>query len=144
MFGKGKSGMRERLESKLRSGLNQVVDKISEFEARGGLRDALERSRALTERTAERLRRALERRGVSFDVRGYSEHEANLRRAYRLLEVEYGAPLEDVKHAYRMKMKEHHPDRHSGDLESEKRATRIAQELSIAYDTIESHFQGRR
>jgi len=130
--------LRSKLESTVRTGLNGLTDAVADFEARGGLRGAANRARARTERAAQRLRELLAERGIQIDLPG-SDGDPALRRAYRILEVEPSVDFETVKHAYRSKMREHHPDRHAGDVEREKKATRIAQELTAAYELIEAH-----
>ncbi len=56
----------------------------------------------------------------------------------RMLGLSFGAPLPDVKSAYKKLLKQHHPDRHSESPEAQRKATEYAARLNEAYDRIES------
>ncbi len=127
--------------------MNTLSDRVQEFEAQGGARGAFERAKVRSERRASELRDILEERGIRIDVGRWLPpppgQELKLRRYYRTIGVPYGASMEEVKGAYRQKMREHHPDRHVGDPEKERQATRISQDLTIAYDALEEFLKGR-
>ena len=63
-------------------------------------------------------------------------HE-HLRRDYAALGVAFGAPLGDVKSAYKRMMRAHHPDRFANDPRRLADATRKAARLNEAYARIE-------
>jgi DnaJ-domain-containing protein 1 len=61
-----------------------------------------------------------------------------LREDYRELGVAFGAPFEEVRHAYRELMRTHHPDRHGSDATEQKQATQKAQRLNTAFHRIQT------
>lgn len=138
-------GLKRNLEKGVRHGMNQVLDRVNDFESRGGMRGAVERTRARSERATARIIDALEDRGIQFDFERFVplsvERSNELSKHYRTLGVPMDADMDAVKSAYRALMREHHPDKHVGDPEREKEATRISQDLTLAYDAIEEHLK---
>lgn len=65
---------------------------------------------------------------------GPREH---LRRDYAALGVAFGAPLSEVKSAYKRLMRTHHPDRFANDPRRQAAATRKAAAINEAYARIE-------
>jgi len=139
--------LRNRVRARVRKGLKRVTKEVSHFESKGGWRGAVERVRVRSERRARDLVDALNERGfnINFDriLPPTAEEEARLREHYRTLGLPFDANLEEVKAAYRSKMREYHPDRHASDPEREREATEIAQQLSIAYASIERYLRAR-
>ena len=62
---------------------------------------------------------------------------AHLRADYQTLEVPFGAPMSDVKRAYKRLMRAHHPDRFASDPGKQAAATRKAARINDAYARIE-------
>ena len=62
---------------------------------------------------------------------------AHLRADYETLEVPFGAPMSDVKRAYKRLMRAHHPDRFANDPGKQAAATRKAARINDAYARIE-------
>ena len=62
---------------------------------------------------------------------------AHLRADYQTLEVPYGAPMTDVRRAYKRLMQAHHPDRFANDPGKQAAATRKAARINDAYARIE-------
>lgn len=62
---------------------------------------------------------------------------------YRTLGVPNGAGLDEVKAAWRQRMRETHPDRFAGDPAAEKRAHREAQAVNLAYEALTALLTGR-
>lgn len=56
-----------------------------------------------------------------------------VRRAYRTLELPYGADQEAIKHAYRTMMRKYHPDRHTSSPDKQKAAHELSLKLTEAY-----------
>jgi hypothetical protein len=56
---------------------------------------------------------------------------------YARLEVNYGAPWDEVKVAYRKLMRRYHPDLHAHSPEKLKAATEVAQALTQAYNELD-------
>lgn len=79
---------------------------------------------------AQKAARQAERRRVSADH-------------YALLGIQPGADLKAVKVAWRKKMREHHPDRFSGDAVAERQAHEQAQRINAAYNELTALLSGR-
>jgi DnaJ-like protein len=62
--------------------------------------------------------------------------EPALRRCYVDLGVQVGAGLDVVRSAWRQLVREHHPDRHGGDPERQRRGTERLQEINRSYDRL--------
>ena len=62
---------------------------------------------------------------------------AHLRADYQTLEVPFGAPMSDVRRAYKRLMQAHHPDRFANDPGKQAAATRKAARINDAYARIE-------
>ncbi len=62
-----------------------------------------------------------------------------VRRFYANLELPIGAPLDEVKAAYRRLMRRYHPDKHHADPERAAAANRLAHELRAAYEGLLRH-----
>lgn len=127
----------------LRSGMNKVMDAVGEFEEKGGVRGAYERGRARAERLAEQVKDTLEDKGVGKYVPISSTAEQEVRQHYKTLGVDFDAGIDEVKSAYRDKMRKYHPDRHAGNAEAEKDATLIAQQVTVAYEAVEAYLKRR-
>ena len=61
----------------------------------------------------------------------------HLRADYETLEVAFGAPMSDVKRAYKRLMQTHHPDRFANEPRQQAAATRKAVRINAAYARIE-------
>ncbi len=62
---------------------------------------------------------------------------------YRVLGLAPGATLDEVKAAWRQKMRETHPDRFANDPEAEARANLEAQAVNLAYQELTALLTGR-
>lgn len=67
--------------------------------------------------------------------------DTRLKRYYARLELPYGAPLTDVKQAYRTLIKRYHPDRFQTP-EQREAATELVQALNEAYQELLRHLEG--
>ncbi|RMG20056.1 MAG: hypothetical protein D6729_03765 [Deltaproteobacteria bacterium] len=67
--------------------------------------------------------------------RAAARHE-DFARAYRALELPYGADPEAIRRAHRRLLRLYHPDRHSTHPEKQADATRLSQELTRARDLL--------
>jgi DnaJ-domain-containing protein 1 len=72
-----------------------------------------------------------------------SVYEQQIAQYYANLELQPGAPLEEVRRAYRELMARYHPDKHVGDAERHKAATELAQSLTRAYTALVAHLERR-
>lgn len=66
---------------------------------------------------------------------------AEIRRYYANLELPIGASSMEVKAAYRRLMRRYHPDLHQADGEKAEVATKLAQELRVAYEGLLKHLE---
>ena len=62
-----------------------------------------------------------------------------LKKDYELLEVPFGAPFSQVKKGYKKMIARYHPDKHSDNQESLKRATDLSQKINGAFRRIERY-----
>jgi DnaJ-domain-containing protein 1 len=124
------SSFKDRISRNLRANLNDILDRVSEFEESGGFR-------RIVEPLADEL-------GFEAPAPRAGGGEKSIRDYYANLEVPFGADLETVKESYRRLMRKYHPDRHSSDPEMEELATELTQELTRAYQAIESYLETGR
>jgi DnaJ-domain-containing protein 1 len=82
------------------------------------------------------------RQGVSWS--NLIGRDPRVEEAYRLLELPYGTPMDDVKHRFRDLLKLHHPDRFMADPNQYKLATRTSQSFTEAYHQIQKAFDEGR
>lgn len=66
---------------------------------------------------------------------------SDIRRYYANLELPIGAPLGEVKAAYRRLMRRYHPDRHQNDPDRARAANELAQRLREAYEGLTRHLE---
>ncbi|HOJ49253.1 MAG TPA: J domain-containing protein [Spirochaetota bacterium] len=72
-----------------------------------------------------------------------NNYNKDIARYYAMLELEYGAGIEDVKKAYRNLMKKYHPDFFSSDPEKQKIAKDVAQGLTRAYEELIKYLKNK-
>lgn len=123
--------LKDRIERSVRANLNELLDRVTEFEQQGGFR-------RIVEPLVEEL---------GFDDPSpppSRSGEKTLREYYANLEVPYGSDLDTVKESYRRLMRKYHPDKHSASPEMEAIATELTQEITRAYRAIESYLNTGR
>ncbi len=125
------SSLSERIAAAARKRLNQLQDAVVDFEQRGGVTGAAERVGRFLDEQEARL--------TSGQSVLNPEHYRQLRVWYARLEIPNGSELSEVRQAYRKLMRLYHPDVHSHDPESERLATRISQDLTVAYEGLLRH-----
>lgn len=109
----------------MRANLNELLDRVSDFEDQGGFRKIVD---PIVEELGFTPPEPIPRGG-----------EKTLREYYANLEVPYGSDLETVKESYRRLMRKYHPDKHSSSPEMEAIATELTQEITRAYRAVESY-----
>lgn len=122
------SNFKDRFVRTLRANLNDVLDRVKEFEEEGGFEDLFD---SISEGDWERVGRRSGREQI-----GGRSSEKSIREYYANLEVPYGSDLETVKESYRRLMRRYHPDKYAKDDEMEQLATELSQELTQAYHAI--------
>ena len=66
----------------------------------------------------------------------------SLQRDFRNLEVPVGAPLPEVRKAYKRLMASFHPDRHSSDPDRLRTATEVTKKLNHSFQRIRAYYEG--
>ena len=125
------SSLAERISAMARRRLNQMQDAVVDFERRGGVTGAAERMGRFLDEQEARL--------TSGQSVLNPEHYRQLRVWYARLEIPNGSDVNAVRQAYRKLMRLYHPDVHTQDPESERLATRISQDLTVAYEGLLRH-----
>lgn len=125
------ANVKDSLIERARAGLNSLQDRVTEFSRQGGID-------AVVGRVAERIRAQEEKLASGQHVLN-PEYMVQLRQWYARLELRPGATSEEVRQAFRRLMRKYHPDRFTGDSESEALATRLSQELTVAYEGLMRH-----
>jgi DnaJ-domain-containing protein 1 len=132
--------IKDRLMRAVRSNLNDMLDRVQEFEDEGGIKSILED--VLAGREPEALGTG-EPELEGEDDRDYSPprsgDEKTIEDYYANLEVSVGADRETVKESYRRLMKRYHPDRFDANPDMQELATELSQELTRAYREVMAH-----
>jgi len=128
--------IKDRLSRAARANLNNILDRLKEFDDGGGLNSLFD---------AEPDKEGFEHIGGDAPKNNYtppkSATDKTLRDYYANLEVEYGADMDTVKAAYRDLMRRYHPDRFAHDENMQDLSTELTQELTRAYQAIESYWK---
>jgi DnaJ-domain-containing protein 1 len=67
--------------------------------------------------------------------------EAQLLEWYRVLDLQLGADMAQIKTAYRQMMRKYHPDMHAGSPQKQKAATELSMRVTTAYNGLVGHFE---
>jgi len=67
--------------------------------------------------------------------------EAQLFEWYRVLDLQVGADMAQIKTSYRQMMRKYHPDMHAGSPQKQKAATELSMRVTTAYNGLVSHFE---
>jgi len=137
--------MKDRFMRMVRSNLNEMLDRVREFEDRGGIKSVLEDVLAGREPEAFEVPEPDledEPGGDREYAAPRSEDDKTIEDYYANLEVPYGADRETIKESYRRLMKRYHPDRFDENPEMQELATELSQELTRAYREVMAHLDG--
>jgi DnaJ-domain-containing protein 1 len=66
--------------------------------------------------------------------------EAQVLEWYRVLDLQVGADMAQIKTAYRQLMRKYHPDMHAGSPNKQKAATELSMRVTTAYNGLVAHF----
>jgi DnaJ-domain-containing protein 1 len=66
--------------------------------------------------------------------------EAQVLEWYRVLDLQVGADMAQIKTAYRQLMRKYHPDMHAGNPNKQKAATELSMRVTTAYNGLVAHF----
>lgn len=133
------AGFKDRFVRVMRSNLNDLLDRIREFEDRGGFDKLFEEF--IADGSFEQLGGGSGPGGAS--SRGGSDKKT-IREYYANLEVPYGSDLETVRKSYHRLMRRYHPDRYAHDPEMEELATELSQEITRAYTAVRAYLKHGR
>ena len=67
--------------------------------------------------------------------------EAQVLEWYRVLDLQIGADMAQIKTAYRQLMRKYHPDMHAGSPQKQKAATELSMRVTTAYNGLVAHFE---
>jgi len=67
--------------------------------------------------------------------------EAQVLEWYRVLDLQLGADMAQVKTSYRQMMRKYHPDMHAGSPQKQKAATELSMRVTTAYNGLVAHFE---
>ncbi|MEO6772937.1 MAG: J domain-containing protein [Kofleriaceae bacterium] len=65
--------------------------------------------------------------------------EAQLAEWYRVLDLQPGADMAQIKSSYRQLMRKYHPDMHAGSPQKQKAATELSMRVTTAYNGLVGH-----
>lgn len=102
--------------------------------ARAG-RQARQFKDAAEEAWERAYQKAQEKAGGSFVPPGV-DREVQMRKWYRVLELEPGAGPDEIRSAYRKMMRKYHPDRYASSPEKYEAATEVARKITDAYNGL--------
>jgi hypothetical protein len=69
--------------------------------------------------------------------------DPELAKHYQTLGVPFGSDFPTVKAAFRKLMRRYHPDMHSATPEKQRAAAELSKQLTVAYNALEGHLQGK-
>ena len=136
--------MKDKLLRSVRANLNHLLDNVREFEERGGIRSLFNPDVAPPQQEGFEEIGGDSPRGRHSPPPSSGDEPKNIRDYYANLEVPFGSDLKTVRKAYRRLMRKYHPDNFADDPEQEAMATRLSQELSVAYEAIKSYLETGR
>jgi DnaJ-domain-containing protein 1 len=67
--------------------------------------------------------------------------EAKLAEWYKILDLQVGADLAQIKSSYRQLMRKYHPDMHAGNPQKQKAATELSMRVTTAYNGLVEHLE---
>jgi len=67
-------------------------------------------------------------------------NEAQVAEWYRVLDVQPGADMAQIKTSYRQLMRKYHPDMHAGNPGKQKAATELSMRVTTAYNGLVAHY----
>ncbi|MEO7731929.1 MAG: J domain-containing protein [Kofleriaceae bacterium] len=70
-----------------------------------------------------------------------SRNEAQLLEWYRVLDLQLGADMAQIKTSYRQMMRKYHPDMHANNPQKQKAATELSMRVTTAYNGLVTHFE---
>jgi len=69
--------------------------------------------------------------------------DAQLAEWYKVLDLQAGADVAQIKSSYRQLMRRYHPDMHAGNPQKQKAATELSMRVTTAYNGLMAHLEKR-
>lgn len=114
--------------------LDSAMDELDDFlDADREAAEARAKARAEREEAERRSRE-----GAGRPPGGRSTGEERLAKAYQALGLPFGTPFDEVRAKYKKLLMKHHPDRHVGNAENQKKATETSAWINESYTVIET------
>ncbi len=127
----------QRLERKINRHLQPLLEKAGLSPER--IAEIEDRIYTGSQRQIVRAAALIQRYYPDFEIADYLNLEYNpILRSYLLLGVPFDATAEEIKTAYHQKMRQHHPDHHAQDSQSERLANDKAQQIIAAYKMLKN------
>ena len=133
-------GLKSKFARAARANLNELLDRIREIDDAGGLRQAVEDAFS-SDVGGPGFEQIGGPQGSTRVDAPKNASDKTLRDYYANLEVPYGSDFETVKASYRRLMRKYHPDKFAHDGSMEGLSTQLTQELTRAYQAIESYLK---
>lgn len=70
-------------------------------------------------------------------------HDAKVAEWYRVLDLQVGVDMAQIKSSYRQLMRKYHPDMHAGNPSKQKAATELSMRVTTAYNGLVEHLEKR-
>ena len=70
--------------------------------------------------------------------------EAKVAEWYRVLDLQVGADMAQIKTSYRQLMRKYHPDMHAGSPQKQKAATELSMRVTTAYNSLVDHLDSKK
>jgi DnaJ-domain-containing protein 1 len=70
--------------------------------------------------------------------------DAQLADWYRVLDLQAGADMAQIKTSYRQLMRKYHPDMHAGNPGRQKAATELSMRVTAAYNGLVTHLESKK
>lgn len=67
--------------------------------------------------------------------------DAEIAEWYRILDLQVGAEMSQIKTSYRQLMRKYHPDMHAGNPQKQKAATELSMRVTAAYNNLVDHLE---
>jgi curved DNA-binding protein CbpA len=67
--------------------------------------------------------------------------EAKVAEWYKVLDLQVGAEMPQIKSSYRSLMRKYHPDMHAGNPQKQKAATELSMRVTTAYNSLVDHLE---
>lgn len=119
---------RDERDAKQKAAADEQFRRMKEQAARGGGTYATSSSTSSSSSSSEYSRPP--RPGSS---------EAKAAEWYRILDLQPGADMAQIKTAYRQLMRKYHPDMHAGNPQKQKAATELSMRVTTAYNSLVDH-----